>query len=209
MPIFLHHFFLLTARPDQLAAELTQLGLTEGSSNNHPGQGTANRRFFLPGSTFEILYIRDAEEARTGPAKGLRFNDRISGAPNNPFGLIFESEVEPFAGWKYYPEYFNNQWFFHIGENSEVLGEPLCIVMPKLPFKPDVPPSQQNVDWKMTKLVLSFPSSEMSSTLEKVSSCEGLILLPGQPLHMQIEFNRKQMKQSRNLMPEFPLTISW
>ncbi len=209
MAISLHHFFLLTDRPAQLAAQLASLGLTEGSSNSHPGQGTANRRFFLPGSAFEILYIRDAEEARTGPAKGLRFNERVSGVPNNPFGLIVESESEPFAGWKYYPEYFNNQWFFHVGENSELLDEPLCIVMPQLPSRPDIPASQQNENWTLTQLILSFPGSEMSKTLQTVSHCPGLTLLQGKPLHMQVEFNHNKMKQSKNLMPEFPLTISW
>ena len=209
MPISLHHFFLLTDRPDQLAEEIIDLGLAEGTSNNHPGQGTANRRFFLPGSAFEILYIRDAEEARTGPAKKLRFNERVSGDSNNPFGLIVEAEAEPFAGWRYYPEYFNHQWYFHVGENSEQLEEPLCIVMPQLPSRPDIPAAQRNENWAMTHLVLSLPASVMSATLQTVSQCPGLTLVQGKSLHMQIEFNHNKMDQSRNLMPDFPLTISW
>ena len=75
MGISLHHFFLLTDKPDELAAKVAESGLIEGSSNDHPGQGTANRRFFFPGSAFEILYVRDAFEASNGPASGMTSGD--------------------------------------------------------------------------------------------------------------------------------------
>ena len=43
----LDHIFI-RARPGAPEAEaLKAFGLTEGSPNRHPGQGTANRRFFF------------------------------------------------------------------------------------------------------------------------------------------------------------------
>jgi len=47
MPIELDHVFICTAPGAPCAEEIVQLGLHEGAPNQHPGQGTANRRFFL------------------------------------------------------------------------------------------------------------------------------------------------------------------
>ena len=59
----LDHFFILTEKSAPEAELLTEFGLIEGTSNDHPGQGTANRRFFFSNTTLELLYVRDANEA--------------------------------------------------------------------------------------------------------------------------------------------------
>ena len=64
MSLRLDHFFILAEAAS--ADRLIDLGLREGTPNSHPGQGTANRRFFLANAMLEILYIRDAQEARNG-----------------------------------------------------------------------------------------------------------------------------------------------
>ena len=213
MSIALHHFFVLTNRPDELATEILQLGLIEGSSNTHPGQGTANRRFFLPGTAFEILYIHDADEALHGPAAGLRFSERLNQPHASPFGLVVEttddSKTEPFSGWRYYPDYFANEMFFHVGQNSELLEEPLCVCMPSQLGRADIPPSQQNPDWVMTELGIRLPIAELSPTLETVSQCKTISLVLGEPHQMEIVFNDHQKGQTKNLMPDFPLALSW
>ncbi len=43
----LDHLFLCCSEGAPEAATLVRRGPTEGSSNTHPGQGTANRRFFF------------------------------------------------------------------------------------------------------------------------------------------------------------------
>ncbi len=209
MTISLHHFFLLTDQPDELATGISKLGLVEGSSNTHPGQGTANRRFFLPGTTFEILYLRDASEALNGPAAGLRFAERIDQPRAAPFGLVLQAESEPFPGWRYYPEYFANEWFFHVGENSESLEEPLCIVMPPQAGLPDIAPSQQNPGWLMTELILRLPIAEPSPTLQAVSRCKDVSLLLAKPCEMEIVFNDRGQGRTRQSIAGCPLTISW
>ena len=40
------HLFICVDSPAKEADALIEFGLTEGSANVHPGQGTANRRFF-------------------------------------------------------------------------------------------------------------------------------------------------------------------
>ena len=46
MSLELDHVFVNTAPGAPEADQLLSFGLVEGSSNVHPGQGTANRRFF-------------------------------------------------------------------------------------------------------------------------------------------------------------------
>ncbi len=69
----LDHFFILTGAGASQAKLLVDIGLVEGTANNHLGQGTANRRFFFADSMLELLYLRDANEAMSGPGNRLRF----------------------------------------------------------------------------------------------------------------------------------------
>ncbi len=134
--------------------------------NNHPGQGTANRRFFFFNSTLELLYIRDENEAKNGRAKRLRLTERAVDVKASPLGLIVRQEKEskavPFAGWQYCPEYFNDDQCFHVGDNSDLLEEPLCICMPNNLPRPKSLPQPENPHWSLTELRISVP---VSSTL--------------------------------------------
>ena len=53
----LHHVFVTTAPGAPEAEALIELGMVEGSSNTHPGQGTANRRFFFEDMGLELLFL--------------------------------------------------------------------------------------------------------------------------------------------------------
>ena len=175
MKLALHHFFILTAEADALAEAIAAIGLVEGPANDHPGQGTANRRFFLPNSTLEILYLRDAHEASNGRAAALRFAERVYDPHASPFGLIVhctdQSHNEPFPGWRYHPEYLPDALFFHVGENTDSLEEPLCISMPPGLSAPDIPSKQKNSQWPLTELRISVPVTCPSAPLEAVSNC--------------------------------------
>ena len=78
MTIKLDHVFILTDPGAPQATQLAALGLIEGTSNEHLGQGTANRRFFFSNTMLELLYVRDAAEAMNGPGHQLRFVERTS-----------------------------------------------------------------------------------------------------------------------------------
>jgi hypothetical protein len=57
------HIFIC-AQPGAPEAEaLVRFGLVEGSGNTHPGQGTANRRFFFDNAFIELLWLVNAAEA--------------------------------------------------------------------------------------------------------------------------------------------------
>jgi hypothetical protein len=56
--IELDHVFVMCAAGAPEAEALVRLGLTEGSSNVHPGQGTRCRRFFLRDQYLELRCTR-------------------------------------------------------------------------------------------------------------------------------------------------------
>jgi hypothetical protein len=213
MTIALDHFFILTEPGSPQADHVSSIGLKEGSSNNHPGQGTANRRFFFSNSTLELLYVRDMEEAKNGRARGLRFAERVTKTNASPFGLIVRT-VEgstdiPFPAWKYCPEYFKDDQCFHVGENSDLLEEPLCICMPV--NLPDHKSQQhlENAAWTMTELRIYVPVTKPSSTLEAVAKCKAVTLQLGEPHRMELIFNEEQDGKKKDMTPELPLIVRW
>jgi hypothetical protein len=207
------HFFILTEPGAPAADLLSEIGLIEGSANRHPGQGTANRRFFLANSTLELLFIDDADEADHGRAAGLGFNQRLQDSNASPFGLVFRhqqnSTSPPFPGWRYCPEYFADDQCFHVGDNSSQLAEPLCICMPdNLPMSAK-PVATENQTWRLTELRLDIPVTRPSTTLLLAADCTPLRLRCNRPHHLELVFNSASKDQHLDLRPDLPLSVSW
>lgn len=66
----LDHAFVTCAFGAPEANAMVKFGLLEGSSNAHPGQGTANRRFFFDNFMLELLWVTNPAEARTWESRG-------------------------------------------------------------------------------------------------------------------------------------------
>jgi hypothetical protein len=134
-PLALDHVFVLCEVGAHGAQALRDIGLREGSRNVHPGQGTANRRFFFRNCFLELLWVDDAAEAQREPAAGTRLWERWSqrNGTASPFGLLLRPEGEaavalPFPTWSYRPSYLPP------GASLEFacgvpLGEPALVVM--------------------------------------------------------------------------------
>jgi hypothetical protein len=207
------HFFILTSPGAPAAQRLIDIGLIEGSSNRHPGQGTANRRFFLANSTLELLYVSDAQEADHGPAAKLGFNQRLRDNDASPFGLIsrpnLDSTRDPFPGWRYCPQYFADDQCFHVGENASELQEPLCICMPANLPRPASSAIAENADWHLTELRIDIPLSAASIALQSVVECAPISLRFDRPHHIQLVFNAARQGQHCDLRPDLPMTVRW
>jgi hypothetical protein len=213
MTIELDHFFILTDKEASLAKQISSIGLIEGASNNHPDQGTANRRFFLANSTLELIYVRDVNEALHGRGNRLRFVERMSDPISSPFGLIAKPDREfkdaPFPGWHYYPEYFGDDQYFHVGENSDLLEEPLCVCMPTNLSRPETPSKSENPLWTLTELRISVPVTQPTPPLEAFSKCKGVSLRLNEPHRMEIVFNEKREGRTKDMTLEYPVVIHW
>ena len=93
MAYALDHVFVLTESGAPSCASLTALGFVEGEPNSHPGQGTANRRFFFANAMLELLWVDDPSEARRPPADRLQLWERSEGRGSgaSPFGICLHA----------------------------------------------------------------------------------------------------------------------
>ena len=207
----LHHAFILTAETAPEAERLIDIGLVEGPSNTHPGQGTANRRFFFEDFYLELAYFTDSDEARTGPGSVIRSLARFESDNGSPFGLVFKAdETEDIAaipGFPYQPLYFDEGQHFIIGDNADVLAEPTCVLAPpNLPNRPPQTLSDAPYD-KLTALRLRIPVQTMSPTLVAANAIDRVDIEPGGPNLMTIEFGSGRLGKSFDLRPDLPLVI--
>jgi hypothetical protein len=59
------HVLIFTSVGAPEAEPLIAFGLTEGSRNRHPGQDTANLRFFFDNAMLELLWVESRDEAQS------------------------------------------------------------------------------------------------------------------------------------------------
>jgi hypothetical protein len=139
MTLELDHVFVTCAADAPEGAALAQLGLAEGSRNVHPGQGTANRRYFFDNFMLELLWVADAGEAiGSTQNRRTRLWDRWSGRSSGacPFGIVFRRSDDvdtqaPFQTWSYRPGYLPPHLSIEIAEGT-TLQEPELLYLPFL-----------------------------------------------------------------------------
>lgn len=211
--MLLDHVFILTEKFAPEAELLTDLGFVEGTSNDHPGQGTANRRFFFTNAALELLYLRDAGECDDGPGQRLRLTARALNPDASPFGLVAKRDGNldspSFAGWRYQPEYFEPGVSFLVGENSEQLDEPLCVCMPD-----DLPSGSPQIQSKapfeeITELRVHVPTVKPSPVLNTFARIEGVQIHTGISHLLELGFGDQAEGQRRDLRPNLPLIVRW
>lgn len=92
------HIYIMGPEGAPGAEAFIALGFLEGLPNQHPGQGTACRRFFFAGAYLELLWVTDAEELRSGPGLLERWT-------RCGFGILVRGGEPPFATCPYRPAY--------------------------------------------------------------------------------------------------------
>ena len=213
MTIELDHVFVITRPGAPEAESLAAIRMVEGTPNVHPGQGTANRRFFFANAMLELIYVCDEREAATGAAGKLRMVERARYADASPFGLVFRvtapATPPPFPGWRYAADYLPDGSHFHIGENADCCEEPLCIVMPSSISGPSRQPAPRHPFTTVTAVRIGVPATPPSPVLAAVSGIGPLSIAPGQPHLMELEVNDGTAGQEKDLHPELPLVIRW
>jgi len=137
MTLALDHAFIMCSIGAPEGDALIQRGLVEGSRNVHPGQGTANRRFFFENFMLELLWVDKPEEARSAQTRRTRLWERWIGREDgttSPFGVLYCAEGEsaesaPFRTWHYHPSYLQPGDAIEIAEGTR-LEEPELFYMP-------------------------------------------------------------------------------
>jgi hypothetical protein len=222
LTIEIDHIFVCAAVGAPEASRLIQSGVTEGESNIHPGQGTANRRFFFHNAMLELLWVHDEVEARSAATQRTRLFERWRRREDGacPFGVCFRPTGSflsaPFSGWDYAPSYLPPPLTIHIGNNSEVLAEPMLFHM-TFGSRPDKAPEarRQRMEHpigfrEITRLRWIRPEpAYISSELGAALSCDSFSVASGRSHALEIGFDHESRGKSLALTPNIPITFYW
>lgn len=134
MRLELDHLFVCTHPGAPEAEKLLQFGLLEGPPNQHPGQGTANRRFPFLNAMIELLWVSDRGEAQSENTRRTLLWERWSERKGKacPFGICLRpadsaDSGPPFPAWEYRPAYLSAPLLMHIGHAG--IDEPMWVYL--------------------------------------------------------------------------------
>ena len=222
-PIEFDHIFVWTSPGgEQEARALTEFGLSEGTPNTHPGQGTACRRFFFRNAYLELLWITDPAEAQSATIQPThlweRWNARGAACP---FGLCFRPGAQdnggiPFPTWEYRPPYLPDSWSFHAGTNAGVLNEPVLFYLP-FTRRPDSQsaPREQVMDHatglrELARIELISPHVDGLSPAFEVLLDTGVVRRRDGAGHfVELGFDGESKGRVADFRPGLPIVFRW
>lgn len=184
MSLELDHVFICCAVGAPEAEALLRLGLVEGSSNMHTGQGTANRRFFFHNAYLELLWVTDPAQACSEQTRRTRLWQRWSQRRKSasPFGLVFrarcgQAAAAPFATWTYRPDYLPPGQVIEFAEGV-ALEEPELVCLPFL--QRSSPPSGEPVEHalplrQLLGVTVGLPAAASLSPPSEAARAAGLV----------------------------------
>lgn len=216
----LDHVFVRARVGAPEADSLCALGLSEGSPNTHPGQGTANRRFFFGNAFIELLWIANEDEIASAATRRTQLHERLGGAlPDaSPFGLCFRpsaGEDAPFATWDYTPAYLPPGMQVEIAVDAP-LAEPMWFFLAAA-ARPDAAMGarRQPLDHplglgEMTSLTITVPGAQAWSAPALAARDAGLVrLVHGAGHLLEIGFDGGRRAGSHDFRPALPLVLRW
>jgi len=212
MSLWLDHFFILTEPGAAAASAFIEMGFEEGAPNSHPGQGTANRRFFFANTAVELLYVRDEAEELYGPAARFRFSERFRDEAASPFGFVFrasatEDESALYPTWRYQAEYLPPASYMVVAESPETLAEPCLVIMPST-MRNGRQQAGMNAR-SLSSLRLTVPASTFSASLAHVAALDALHIRSGKEHLLEIEFANGASGTCADLRPQLPLLVRY
>lgn len=216
------HLFICTDVGAEDSDRLVSLGFVEGTSSQHPGQGTANRRFFFHNAMVEFLWVHDPTEAQSEAIRRTRlwerWNDRRRVCP---FGICLRpskgsGDAVAFSSWEYHPPYLPAPLSIAVGNNSEVLSEPMLF---QIPFgkRPDqtppekVQPLEHPIGLReITRVeVISPVATHPSPEFQAVLDTQQVKLSTGEDYCIELGFDGEAQGRLADFRPALPLIIYW
>lgn len=221
MTIELDHLFICVATGAPEAEALLEFGLTEGTPNIHPGQGTQNRRFFFHNAMLELLWAHDETEARSPLVSPLRLWERwrYRETGHCPFGICFRpaspQPTLPFDTWAYRPPYLPEHLHIPIAVQAHP-GEPLLFYL-SFGSRPDqFPPERQQPlqhgsRWQEISAVhVTLPQTQPLSVAAQAVQQAGLVIFKtGLEYLLELEFDQGRQAQQVDFQPRLPLRCYW
>ena len=214
MRVELDHLFVCTAPGAPEAEKLVQFGLREGLSSQHPGQGTANRRFAFANAMIELLWVSDAREAQSQSTRRTLLWERWSGREDDasPFGICLrpvdsQDTEPPFPAWEYRPAYLSDPLFMHVAEAG--IEEPMWVY---LSFMRQVHREQWFIEHRIgireiTGLTLTTPRALRSKASQIIVESGILATRTGATSLLEIEFDGNRRREHMDFRPHLPVVF--
>ena len=219
MSVVLDHVFICTEPGAPAAERLRHIGLTEGTPNRHPGQGTACRRFFFRNAMLELLWVEDSEETQNEQTRRTRLWERWSatGSDTSPFGIIVRpnrsDDVCPFPSWEYRPATMPGL-VLQIAEGTG-LGEPMWCYMEAGRAPADAPPESRQVlvhptgFREVTRVRIAGPRCEEEAVTLAMANM-GVIAVETAAEHLlELQFDDGRQWNQADMRPGLPLVLRW
>ncbi|HEV2863914.1 MAG TPA: VOC family protein [Pyrinomonadaceae bacterium] len=220
----LDHLFVCTSVGAPEVERLTALGLTEGQSNLHPGQGTACRRLFFRNAYLEFLWVHKEGEARGEAAEPLRLWERwlYQQTGYSPFGICLRPTAQgdktvglPFETWGYRPPYLPDPLQIDVADTADHPAEPL-LFHTSFGVRPDAYPSERRQPLEhpaglkeITEIKISLPERTVSKALRAIEEV-GLVKLATAKAHLlEVTFDRGARGRAADFRPGLPLFFQW
>jgi hypothetical protein len=213
MQIELDHLFICTAPGAPEADALLRLGLNEATPNQHPGQGTANRRFSFANAMIELLWVTNPAEAQSETTRRTQLYERWSHRSSaSPFGLCLRpagpiDTPAPFPTWHYHPAYLPAPLVMEIADTS--IEEPMWVY---LSFMQRHHREQLFVQHpvglrEITALTLTSPVPLRSQAAQAAIEDKILSTRQGPQSLLEVEFDGARRNQTVDLTPRLPLVF--
>lgn len=216
----LDHVLICAPVGASAADRLLEAGFIEGTPNRHPGQGTANRRFFFYNAFLEFIWVEDENEAQTdlvAPTRlWQRWNWRETGF--SPFGICLRlggDQAVPFEALDYSPPYLPTGASIPIA-TATTDSEPMIFVNTMSTRPADLPDdARQPLDHpngarQISHVRIGSPASTEASEPVLLLSRAGFVSLGQSREHLiEISFDEKRQGQSLDLKPDLPVVLHW
>lgn len=193
---------------------MVSLGLTEGSSRVHTGQGTTNRKFYFEDFFLEVLWVHDEAEARSHPAVelGLWDRSRFRETGRSRFGLCLVNT--PDTDTIFAKSQLHQPAYFPEGMSIDFINDPARPWLPmlfRLPFrgpkKPSDEPRNHALGWeKLTKAQFSIPKQALEDPLiQLLQQASQLDFIEGDTPTLGLEFDHG--RGEKVAFPELDLSM--
>lgn len=214
MQVELDHVFVCVNRAAPEAEEVAGFGFSEGPANVHPGQGTANRRFFFRNAMLELLWVEDPAEARnevTAPTQlWERWSQRASGAC--PFGICVRpastDESVPFSAQDYRPVWLTADLRIYIAPAG--VKEPMWVFLPfmrRFQHEQRFAPHPNDAS-EITGLTLTTPLPLRSSAARALIENSVIAVREGPDYLLTLELDHGVRHEHRDFRPLMPLVLT-
>lgn len=217
----LDHIFIMAQPSAPEANALIDFGLTEGSPNSHPQQGSANRRFFFDNAMLELLYIRDEAEAMSMMGLGLWQRSLYRETGISPFGLCLRATSPdarprlPFDMFSHQPAYLPAGRTIQIAMELEAI-EPMIFYFEGL-RRPDEYPADRREPLEhplgvreISGVRFVVPDAEYFSPAAQLVEKLGVAsFVAGVENLVEITFDRRKNSSEHDFRPLLPLKFYW